>query len=361
MKKILISTLTILLLFSHSSAESALLSGLTIADGRIGGTVTAQFISNDGQANLQEIIVDCEIPEDIHPNEALIVTSHLITEKDMLHALQSIGQCTSGSFRITPESSSFSGNWDAPASSEISKAEASEQAIRIGLAYFDALGVEVERIPCRVERPNDLDAYLDQTARMYSHVYSDPTLFLKRTQEQWEKTHRYETIQPFYTTVQFIVNANGMRLWPTPVYPDHDTKDVFIGYDASAYVTVSDSGVLVEARASGIPQINSRILLSNKPTSPYGLHGNAQFIVADCWQEALCFALAHGAASNLIGNTESYMIQDNNTDIPVIRSSSRGVITSIKPYLYPASKDVLVPVWYIECASEYADGFRIQM
>jgi len=361
MKKILISILTILLLFSHSSAESDLLADLTIADGRIRGTVAVQFLSGDGQTDLQKIIVDCEVPEDCQPYEKRIVTNRLITEKDMLHALEAIGQNTNGDFRISPESSSFSGNWDAPAASEISKAEAVEQAIRIGLAYFDALGIEVAHTPRRVERPNDLDAYLDETARIYAHVYSDPNLFLKRAQAQWKRTHRYETIHPCYTTVQFTVKADGMHLWPTPSYPDADEKDAFIGDDVSACVTVTDSGVLVEARTSGIPQINSRILRSNEPPAAYGLHGNAQFIVADCWQDALCFALAHGAASNLIGNTEAYMIQDSSMDTPVLRNRSRGVITSIKPYLYPASKDVLVPVWYIECASEYADGFRIWM
>ena len=360
MKLILISILSAILFFTYAHAEHDPLALLTIDQGQIRGTVMAEFTSPDGYKNLQQITVDCAVPDSIQANEVWTVTNRFISEKEMTSALQAIGQPENGTLVCNQTFSHFSGNWDAPASSDICRTDAGKQAVRIGLAYFDALGIDVDPVPRKLERPNDLEAYLEQTTELYTHVYSDPTSYIERAEEQWKRTHRYETLNPNYTTVYFTVMVDGMRVWPTPAYPiaaSVETAD-FSAYAVNAYVTVSDSGILVEAGTSHIPGVLSRSQRSDYDRSAYASNGLPQFIAAQNWQDALRFALTQGAASNLIGNTETYTIQSEMTNTSVTRHSSNGVITSITPYLYPTSKNTLVPIWYIECASEYADGCR---
>ena len=359
MKRILINVIFFFLLIACAQAESNPLSGLVIDHDKITGTVAAQFTGADGQQILQEIGVDCPVPAAIHANEIWAVTNRHITEESLAYALNAIGQSDEGTYSCTANSSRFSGNWDKPAFSDLSKADRLEQAIRIGLAYFEALDIDVDPLPRSVERPNDFEAYLTQTAHLYAHIYSDSSRYLDRLKAQWERTHVYETLAPNYTTVQFTVMVDGMHVWPLPAYPilGPEESNAYSSYAVTAYVTVSDSGILVEAGTSFIPEVLSRTQRQTS-SSAHALNGISQFIAAPTWQDALCFALEHGTASSLIGNTEECIVLDNASAASITRYGSRSVITSITPYLYPVSKDKLTPVWRIECVSEYADGCR---
>ena len=367
MKRILINLIALLLLFQCVLAEDAPLSRITINEGWMSGTVTAHYNLGYGEVATQEIKVDCAEPEKAYPAEILTVSNRYISKEEMQQALESIGQSTHGQFVNHRNSTSYIGDWNTNPAADISKEDAAVQAAEIGLAYFDALGIEVENTPRNIERPNDLEAYLEKTSLLYTHIYSDPSVFLERAKSQWQRMHRYETNMPNYTTVHFTILLDGMRLWPTPSYPANytDEPDAWVGYSVSAFVTVSDSGILVEAGTSNIPSVASRRPMTEDDISAYikaqRAHGNHnQMIAGRTWQDALSAALADSAnVGSLIGNSEEYMLQDDNMTDPITRYGSRGVITGITPYLFTIAKDEWMPMWHIECTSEYADGFRL--
>lgn len=167
MKLILISILSAILFFTYAHAEHDPLALLTIDQGQIRGTVMAEFTSPDGYKNLQQITVDCAVPDSIQANEVWTVTNRFISEKEMTSALQAIGQPENGTLVCNQTFSHFSGNWDAPASSDICRTDAGKQAVRIGLAYFDALGIDVDPVP---RNSNDLTILKPTLSRQPSYI-----------------------------------------------------------------------------------------------------------------------------------------------------------------------------------------------
>ncbi|MDO5377255.1 MAG: hypothetical protein Q4G52_02870, partial [Clostridia bacterium] len=242
---------------------------------------------------------------------------------------------------------------------------AAAQAVAIGRAYFEALGVEIEQDAYRIYRPNDMEDDMAKMSVLYSHQYSDPSVFLERARAQYIRSHRYATDPPYYTCVLFRVTLDGMRLC-NPSYPAGyaDEPGAWIGLSLCADVKVSDSGILVEASTSSIPEIKSRRPMTDEDVEAYVdacmLHsGNCEFIVAKDGQTALLAALADSSRmGRLTGNGEDTVFQDERMTEPMTHYGSRGVITGIKPCLFTISKYEWIPVWDIESASEYADGWR---
>lgn len=358
----LILALSLLLCPAGSLAEENPLSGIVIEDGWMRGTATAHFL--DGPV---EITIDCPVPEEPYPAEVLTMATRSFSKKDMQRALRAIGQSDQGKFVSNREGASFTRKiTEREAAADISREDASEQAVAIGLAYFDALGVEIDREHYYAERPNDLEANTAKMSEYYSHIYSDPSVFVERSRAQYIRTHRYETTPPCYTMVIFRVMVDGMRLAPNAGYPAGyaDEPGAWIGTSICASVTVSDSGMLTEAYASGIPEIKSRRPATDADREAYVsacmLHsGSCKFIAAeDGWSALLAVLADSSRMGTLTGSWEDSVFQDERMTEPMTQYGARGVVTGIKPYLFTLSEHEWMPVWKIESAAEYADGWR---
>lgn len=358
----LVLTLSLLLCPARSLAENDPLSGVVIEDGWMHGPATAHFLDEP-----VEIMIDCPIPEEPYPAEVLTVATRRFSKKDMQRALRAIGQSDQGKFVSNREYASFSRKiTEQEASADLSREDAAEQAVAIGLSYFDALGVEIDREQYDIERPNDLEANMAKMTEYYSHVYSDPSVFVERSRAQYIRNHRYETAPPCYTRVDFRVMVDGMRLAPNAGYPAGyaDEPGAWVGPSLYASVTVSDSGILTWAYASDIPEIKSRRPATDADRESYVsacmLHsGRCEFIAAEDGWSALLAALADSSRMGMLtGNWEDWVYQDERMTEPVTQYGARGVVTGIKPYLFTLSEHEWMPVWKIESAAEYADGWR---
>lgn len=339
--------------------------GIMVKDGRISGTVTAIFGKGTEDETAHDLQLDCPVPNGIYTPEIFEVEYRYFSKKDVQKALQAIGQSDQGTFQISREGTSYINTSRIDPSAEISKENAAKQAIDIGIKYFKSLGIEVVPKPVHVERPYDFDTYMEHNEEIYSHRYSDTTTFMEQAETQWKKTQKYETRSAEYTRVTFAVMVNGIRLWTQPSYLAgyKDELDARIGFEVSASVLVSDSGVLVEASTSHIPEIKKTRQLKEGENELYpSLQNKLYFpplIRAENWQEALNIALSNaGKIGNLSGNAEDQAFQNQYMDEPITKYGYQTIITEIYPCLSTFAKDEWAMFWHIDCQQQYADGWR---
>ncbi|MDO5377257.1 MAG: hypothetical protein Q4G52_02880 [Clostridia bacterium] len=143
-----------------------------------------------------------------------------------------------------------------------------------------------------------------------------------------------------------------MRVSPVPSYPAGfaDEPDATIGFGVSAEVTVSDSGILVEARTSCIPAIVSR-----RPVNDADYAQLTGWLVAPDGLSALRIAAQEGRISR---NQKEFILHADYLDEPITHYATTSVVTAIQPELYTISETEWVPVWRITCSNEYPDGWR---
>lgn len=339
--------------------------GITVKSGRISGTVTATFGKGTEYETTHDLPIDCSVPNGIYTPEIFEVEYRYFSKKDIQKALQAIGQSDQGTFQNSREGTSYVNTSKIDPSAGISKEDAAKQAKDIGIKYFESLGIEVVPTPVHVERPYDFDAYMEHNKEVYSHRYSDTTTFMERAKIQWEKTRKYETRSAAYTQVTFAVMVNGMRLWTQPSYPAgyKDEPDARIGFEVSASVLVSDSGVLVEALTSHIPQIKKTRQLKEGEISLYPALLNQVYfpplIHAENWQAALQTVLQNASKnSTLSTNAEDRPFQNQYMDEPITAYGYQTVITEIYPCLSTITKDEWAMFWHIDCQQQFSDGWR---
>ena len=338
---------------------------IIVEDGRISGTVTAIFGKRTEYETAHDLQLDCPVTNGIYTPEIFEVEYRYFSKKDIQKALQAIGQSNHGTFQNSREGTSYVNTTKIDPSADISKEDAAKQAINIGVKYFEALGIEVAPTPVYVGRPYDFDAYMEQNQEIYSHWYSDAVTFMERAEGQWKRTRKYETLSAEYTRVTYAVMVNGMRLWSQPSYPAgyKDEPDAQIGFEVSASVLVSDSGILVEASTSHIPEIKKTRQLKEGENELYpSLQNKLYFpplIRAENWQEALNIALSNaGKIGDLSGNAEDQPFQNQYMDEPITKYGYQTIITEIYPCLSTISKDEWAMFWHIDCQQQYADGWR---
>lgn len=364
----ILAEFTLLLLFcpAFGLAQQDPLAHVVVEGGWMRGSVTARFLAGTEEETAADILIACPIPEEPYPAEVLTVGYRHFSKKDVQRALRAIGQSDKGKYTNNREEAYYTrAISEDEAFADISREDAAAQAVAIGLAYFEALGVEIEPDVYTTYRPNDMEDDMAKMSLLYSHKYSDPSVFLERARAQYIRSHRYATDPPYYTCVSFHVMLDGMRLC-SPSYPAGyaDEPDAWVGLSLCANVRVSDSGVLVGASTSCIPEIKSRRPMTDEDVEAYVdacmLHsGNCEFIAAEDGQTALLAALADSSRmGRLTGSGEDTVFQDERMTEPMTHYGSCGVITGIKPCLFTISKYEWIPVWNIESAAEYADGWR---
>lgn len=353
--------LVLLLLFPAVWAQGDLLDELTIQDGWVSGTAMGCFGSGRSE---KPIKVDCPLPEASYPDEILTLRSRHVSKRQMQSALRAAGQQTKGQFINPRGSAAYTGDWRAEAAADVSKEEAAAQAVRIGRAYFEALGVEVDPLPRSISRPYDFDAYMETQTAFYVHRFADPSSFIDRACTQWKRRMEHEQKQPDYTVVYFDLMVDGMRLWHTPSYPAHDADepDAWEGFPAGAHVIVSDSGVLVEAACDLLGVQSRRPVEGDSVYTDYLKalrdHGNWVFPAKD-WQDALRIALNNLLPFSMLSwGADEAPFQSPSMTEPTIAYAYATVITGIKPCLSTISGSEWAPFWAIETTDEYADGWR---
>jgi len=355
----------LLLCILPSTSKGEMLQGIMVEDGRISGIVTALFGKGTEYETTHTLQIDCSVPNGIYTPEIFEVEYRYFSKKDIQKALQAIGQSDQGTFQNSREGTSYVNTSKIDPSAGISKEDAAKQAIEIGIKYFEALGIEVAQTPVYVGRPYDFDAYIENNKEVYSHWYSDTATFMERAETQWKKTQKYETRSAEYTRVTFTVMVNGMQLWTQPSYPAgyKDEPDAQIGFEVSASVLVSDSGILVEASTSHIPEIKKTRQLKEGENELYpSLQNKLYFpplIRAENWQEALNIALSNaGKIGDLSGNAEDEPFQNQYMDEPITKYGYQTIITEIYPCLSTIAKDEWAMFWHIDYQQQYADGWR---
>ena len=362
MKHIIVNLLILLLLLCPAAlAQSDLLDGLTVKDCLLHGTVTGVF----GADRIEKPIkVDCSLPEDPYPAEILTFKKGYVSKKQMQSALRAAGQHTEGQFVNPRGTAMYTGDWRTEASADISNEEAAAQAVRIGLAYFEALGVEVDPAPRSVSRPYDFDAYMARQTAVYEHAFSDTSTFIDNARAHWKRRIKYEEKQAAYTAVYFNLMVGGMRLWSDPSYPAHyaDEPDAWEGFSTGAHVIVSDSGVLVEA-ACDLFEIKARRptegdAVYNEYFEAFPQHGSNGVFPARDWRDALRIALSDPDLGGFSWGAEEQPYQNQYMTEPIISYGFSTVITGIKPFLSAISRSDWAPFWRIETTAEYADGWR---
>lgn len=362
MKHIIVKLFVFLLLLCPAAlAQSAPLDGLSVEDGWVRGTVTGVF----GADRIEKPIkVDCPLPEEPYPAEILTIKKGYVSKKQMQSALRAAGQSTQGQFFNPRGAAMFTGDWRAEAAADISKEEAATQAVRIGLAYFEALGVEIDPVPRSVSRPYDFDAYMTGQTAIYEHAFSDTSTFIDNARTNWKRRMKYEEKQPAYTAVHFNLTIGGMRLWSNPAYPAHyaDEPDAWEGFSTGAHVIVSDSGVLVEAACDLFEIKACRPIESDAVYIDYlktfHQHGSNGVFPAQDWQDALHIALSDPDIAGFSWGAEEQPYQNHYMPKPIISYGFSTVITAIKPYLSAISRSDWVPFWRIETTAEFSDGWR---
>lgn len=361
MKHIIVNLLVFLLLLCPAAlAQGDPLDGLIIEDSWVRGTATGVF----GADRIEKPIkVDCPLPEKPYPAEILTLKKGYVSKKQMQSALRAAGQRMEGQFINPRGTAMFTGDWRAEAAADISNEEAATQAVRIGLAYFEALGVSVDPIPRSVSRPYDFDAYMARQTAVYEHAFSDTSTFIDNARAQWKRRMKYEEKQPAYTAVYFNLMVGGMRLWSDPSYPAHyaDEPDAWEGFSTGAHVIVSDSGVLVEAACDLFEMKARRPLEGDAVYADYleALDGKVSLVFpAQEWRDALCVALTDPVGVGLSWGAEEAPYQNQYMTEPIISYGFSTVITGIKPYLSAISHSDWAPFWRIETTAEFADGWR---
>ena len=367
MKHIIAEFMILLLLLCGRAAPSMCenLEGIIINNQRMEGEVSACFLSGCDNERSELILVDCLVPQTNYEREVLVIENRFFSKTDMQNALRMVGQKDQGRFINNQDEMVYINTDRINPAADITEEEALEQAVEIGLAFFDALGVEVVRTPSHVERPYDYDSYIECRSEILAHQFSDTSVLMDAAKAQWKRTHKYETREAEYTLVNFDVMVNGMRIWNQPSYPAGytDELDAWIGFGVSASVLVSDSGVLVEARANHIPEIKGKRLPEMGELERFAEHlygyRTLPLVMADTWQEALMLVLSDASSVGGIGpNTEERPYQNQHMDEPITAYGSRTVITEIYPCLSAISENELTMFWYIGSKQQYADGCR---
>lgn len=365
MKRTIVNLLVFLFLFCPAAlAQDDPLEGLTIEEGRVRGTVTGTF----GTDRIEKPIkVDCPLPEEPYPAEILTLQKGFVSKKQMQAALRAAGQRTEGQFHNPRGYAMYTGDWRAEAAADISKEEAAAQAVRIGLAYFEALGISVDPVPRAVSCPYDFDAYMARETASFEHRFSDTSTFIDHLRARWKRIQKYESKQPEYTAVDFDLMVGGMRLWSNPAYPAHyaDEPDAWEGLSVGAHVIISDSGVLVEA-ACDLFEIKARRPIEgdavyneyNEYFEAFPQHGSNGVFPARDWRDALQMALSDPDLGGFSWGAEEQPYQNQYMTEPIISYGFSTVITGIKPFLSAISRSDWAPFWRIETTQEYADGWR---
>ena len=289
------------------------------------GHVTGRITSDTGVTYL----LDMPIPDEAYPAKSLTVEYARFTERDVLEALQAVNQSAEGSIHADSDSFLFSGNWMAKAAAERSHEDAASQAVAIGLTFFDALGIPVERKPKSVARPYEFD---DSDQKYWTFV-SEPQAYSDYYRSQFNSPRRQRTRprQSEYTSVEFAVLLNGMRMIDNPSYPAGyaDEPNAKIGFSVTARVIVSDSGLLVEAAASNIPRI-----ISCAPIDP----------LPD-WEAFIC---SHIKSLDVWPDSyDERTFFNENIGKDVIAYARQPVVTGILPRLEAISQYEWVPTWTV--------------
>ncbi len=368
MKKWMIEFFFLILIFlvPVASAEQLSFECMGLADGWLSGMITTSIDSR-----ICEIKLDCAVPEEPYPYEVVMTGDRYFSKKDMQRALKAAGQSLQGQFLNNRTSTLYTGDWRADAAADLSCEESKKQAIRIGLSYYEALGVEVDPQPVSVDRPYDYDAQLNINDMYFSHVYADQesaNAAVERFSVQWKKISRYHPKQTAYTRVEFAVIVDGMRFYTLPQWLAgfEDEPDAWIGYDVSAYVIVSDSGILVEAGTNHIPEIKKRRAPKEGELENYAhlLHtkGSQNLVCAPSWQEALSIAVTNsrnGANIISLGEEagEQTVYRDGQSVLTRV-NAKQGVITAIKPCMNTISENTWIMSWKFYSTNDYEDGWR---
>lgn len=362
MKHIIAKLFIVLLLLCPAAlAQGDLLDGLIIKGDWVRGTATGVF----GADRIEKPIkVDCPLPEKPYPAEILTLKKGYVSKKQMQSALKAAGQRTEGQFVNPRGTAMFTGDWRAEAAADISNEEAAAQAVRIGLAYFEALGVSVDPIPRSVSRLYDFDAYMARQTAAYEHAFSDASTFIDNARAQWKRRMKYEEKQPAYTAVYFNLMVGGMRLWSDPSYPAHyaDEPDAWEGFSTGAHVIISDSGVLVEASCD-LFEIKARRPIEEDAVyidflKTFHQHGSNGVFPAQDWQDALHIALSEPYIAGFSWGAEEQSYQNKYMTEPITAYGFSTVVTEIKPCLSAISRSDWAPFWRIETTAEFADGWR---
>ena len=361
MKHIIAKLFIVLLLLCPAAlAQGDLLDGLIIKGDWVRGTATGVF----GADRIEKPIkVDCPLPEKPYPAEILTLKKGYVSKKQMQSALKAAGQRTEGQFVNPRGTAMFTGDWRAEAAADISNEEAAAQAVRIGLAYFEALGVSVDPIPRSVSRLYDFDAYMARQTAAYEHAFSDASTFIDNARAQWKRRMKYEEKQPAYTAVYFNLMVGGMRLWSDPSYPAHyaDEPDAWEGFSTGAHVIISDSGVLVEASCD-LFEIKARRPIEEDAVyidflKTFHQHGSNGVFPAQDWQDALHIALSEPYIAGFSWGAEEQSYQNKYMTEPITAYGFSTVVTEIKPCLSAISRSDWAPFWRIETTAEFADGW----
>ena len=319
-KTLALLPLLIALLFSITPAEAAP-DELAVHDGRVTGRLT----SDTGVTYL----LDLPVPDDPYPAERLTVEYARFAEGNVHAALRSIGQSAEGAVHTDGDSFLFSGNWKAEAAADITREESASQAVQIGLAFFDALGVSVEREPKSISRPYEFD----DADQRYWTFFSEPQALSDYFRAQFDspRRRRARPEQSAYTSVEFAVLLDGMRLEDNPSYPAEyaDEPDAKVGLSVTARVIVSDSGLLVEAAAGSIPRTVSRTSIEPLPDwEPY----LREYIKSlDVWPNAYA----------------EQTFYHEGLGMEITEYARQSVVTGMQPRLAAISRDEWMPVWTV--------------
>lgn len=358
--KRMIAELVMLLMMACSAAAWAQgdsLANLVIENQRITGHIEVCLDAGTEHERWETILVDCPLPAQPYSGEIFTTAYRRFSKKDIQRALRTIGQRDEGRFVSDGNGFRFASTQKVDPSADISKDEAAGQAVRIGISFFEALGVEVAAESAVVERPYDEVAFMCSAKQRLTHGFSQTDVLLDRQRAQWKRMHKYETRGPQYTHVSFQIMTDGMRVASWPSYPAGyaDEPDARIAFDTGVSVLVSDSGALVEAQAGCIPQVKSRRMPQEKDVAAIASLQEQSLIRAESWQEALETAKRTNC---LPRNTEEMAFQAEYLDEPITRYASQAVVTEIYPCLYTISKDEWVMIWQIKSRQQYADGYR---
>lgn len=363
MKRIFVNLcfLLMLLFCSAAPAQGDPLAGLTVVGGRVSGTVTGIFGTDSME---KPVKIDCPLPEEPYPEDILTLRSGFVSKKQMQAALRTAGQSTQGQFVHPRGTAMYTGDWRAEAAADISSEEAAAQAVRIGLAYFEALGVSVDPVPRSVSRPYDFKAYMAEQTAVFEHRFSDTSTFIDNARAHWKRRMKYESKQPEYTAVDFYLMVGGMRLWSNPSYPAHyaDEPDAWEGLSVGAHVIVSDSGVLVEAACDLFEMKACRPIDGDAVYDDYfetfRQHGSIGVFPAQDWRDALRIALNDPRLGGFSWGAEEQPYQNQYLAEPITAYGFSTVITGIRPFLSAISSSDWAPFWRIETTDEFSDGWR---
>lgn len=358
--KRMIAELVLILALAYCSlagAQGDPFANLVIKEQRIAGSIEACLDAGTEHERWETILVDCPLPAQPYSGEIFTTEYRRFDKRDVQKALSAIGQSEQGRFVSDENGFRFIREQRIDPSADIAHEEAASQAVRIGQRFFEALGIEVDTESAYATRPYDEEAFMRSVKERLTHRFSQIGTLLDRQRAQWKRMHKYETRGPQYTHVSFRSMTDGMRVASWPSYPAGyaDEPDAMFAFDTGVSVLVSDSGVLVEAKAGRIPRVKSRRPPQEKDAAAIAALQEQSHILAESWQEAL--EAAHRLEC-LPRNTKETAFQAEYMDEPIISYASQAVVTDIYPCLYTISKDEWVMIWQIESLQQFADGCR---